>query len=113
MSNKPVIKVDCINQLSGDSATKAFVDLLILDTFLVKGLRIVEGTDGLFVSMPREQGRDGKWYDVFYPVSSDMRKGLEELILEEYENVKHNDWDGENNGNESQRNVEEDMEREF
>lgn len=84
MKNKPVIKVERIHPLNGESATKAFCDLLILDTFLVKGLRVVEGSDGLFVSMPREQGRDGKWYDTFYPVSKEMRKGLEELVLEGY-----------------------------
>jgi stage V sporulation protein G len=44
----------------------------------------VEGKNGLFVSMPSEQGRDGKWYDTFYPVSKEMRKGLEELVLESY-----------------------------
>lgn len=98
MSTKPVIKVERVEQLHSDGPTKAFVDLLILDTFMVKGLRIVEGQDGLFVGMPREQGRDGKWYDTFYPVSDEMGKGLEELILEEYNSVKHNEWDGENNG---------------
>ena len=88
MVSKPVIKVERITPLEGESATKAFVDLFILDAFIVKGLRIVQGQDGLFVSMPREQGRDGKWYDTFYPVSKEMRKGLQELILEEYEESK-------------------------
>lgn len=88
MVSKPVIKVERITPLEGESATKAFVDLLILDVFLVKGFRIVEGQNGLFLSMPREQGRDGKWYDIFYPVSKEMRLGLESLILEEYEESK-------------------------
>lgn len=89
MGTKPVIKVERIHPLNGESATKAFCDLLILDTFLVKGLRVVEGAEGLFVSMPREQGRDGKWYDTFYPVSKEMRKGLQELILGEYKEFKN------------------------
>jgi stage V sporulation protein G len=84
MNNKPVVKVERIHRLDGDGSTKAFCDLLILDTFLVKGLRVVQGKEGLFVSMPREQGRDGKWYDTFYPVSKEMRQGLQELVLESY-----------------------------
>ncbi|MFH1305669.1 MAG: SpoVG family protein [Candidatus Omnitrophota bacterium] len=84
MGNKPVIKVERIHRLEGESSTKAFCDLLILDTFVVKGLRVVQGKDGLFVSMPREQGRDNKWYDTFFPLSREMRKGLEELVLESY-----------------------------
>jgi len=97
MGNKPVIKVESIDYLGGETATKAFINLLILDTFIVKGLRVVLGADGLFVSMPREQGRDGKWYDTFYPISREMKKGLEELILEAYKENKEDDWDGENN----------------
>jgi stage V sporulation protein G len=84
MNNKPIIKVERIHTLEGDGPTKAFCDLLILDAFLVKGLRVVEGKDGLFVGMPQQQGRDGKWYDTFHPVSREMRKGLQELVLENY-----------------------------
>lgn len=85
MNTKPVVKVERIHPLNGEGATKAFCDLLILDTFLVKGLRVVQGSEGLFVSMPREQGKDGKWYDTFFPVSKEMRKGLQELVLESFE----------------------------
>jgi stage V sporulation protein G len=84
MNEKPVVKVEKIKTLNGEGPTKAFCDLLILDTFLVRGLRVVEGKNGLFVGMPREQGRDGKWYETFYPVAKDMRKGLEELVLDSY-----------------------------
>ena len=87
MGSKPVIAVERVHQLAGEGATKAFVDLIILDTFLVKGLKVVKGKDGLFVSMPQEQGKDGKWYDTFYPVSKEMRKGLQELILEGYQDA--------------------------
>ena len=88
MNTKPVIKVERIHPLEGEGPTKAFCDLLVLDSFLVKGLRVVEGKEGLFVSMPREQARDGKWYDTFYPVSKEIRKGLEELVLESYSQEK-------------------------
>lgn len=84
MEKKPIIKVERMHFLEGEGTLKAFCDLLILDAFLVKGLKVVEGKNGLFVSMPREQGRDGKWYDTFYPTSKEMRKGLEELVLESY-----------------------------
>ncbi len=84
MNNKPVIKIERIRCLNGEGPTKAFCDLLILDAFLVKGLRVVQGKNGLFVGMPQEQGRDGKWYETFHPVSKEMRKGLQELVLESY-----------------------------
>ena len=81
---KPVVKVERIHALEGNSPTKAFCDLMILDTFVVKGLKVIQGKNGLFLSMPSEQGKDGKWHDTFFPVSKEMRKGLEELVLESY-----------------------------
>ena len=84
MSTKQIIKVERIHQIEGDGPTKAFCDLLILDSFVVKGLRVIEGTNGLFVGMPSDQGRDGKWYDTFHPISEETRKGLQSLVLEEY-----------------------------
>ena len=84
MQKKSAVKIERVHKLDGEGPTKAFCDLMILDTFIVKGLRIVEGKEGLFVSMPREQGRDGKWYDTFFPVSAEIRKGLEALVLESY-----------------------------
>ncbi len=88
MSNKPIIRVEKIRLLDGDGPTKAFCDLMILDTFIAKGLKVVEGKDGLFLGMPREQGKDGKWYPTFYTISKEMHKGLQELVLEAYNEKK-------------------------
>lgn len=84
MTDKQIVKIERIHPLNGEGATKAFCDITILDTFLVKGLRIVQGKDGLFLSMPREQGRDGKWYDTFFPTSKETRQALQSLVLEEF-----------------------------
>jgi stage V sporulation protein G len=88
MERKPIVKIERMHYLEGEGSLKAFCDLLILDTFMVKGLKIVEGKKGLFLSMPREQGRDNKWYDTFYPISKETRKGLEILVLENYNDNK-------------------------
>ena len=85
MVTKPVVKVERIHKLEGEGPTKAFCDLLILETFLVKGLRVVEGKEGLFLSMPRQQGKDGKWYDTVCPTSKEIRKGLEKMVIDEYQ----------------------------
>ena len=84
MTTKPNVEIERIHFLSGEGTTKAFCDILISDSFIVKGLRVVHGKDGLFLSMPREQGRDGKWYDTFRPNSKEIRKEMEELVLKNY-----------------------------
>ena len=67
------------------SKVKAFVDLSLGDSFVVKGFRVVEGgEDGLFIGMPQEHGKDGKWYDTFIPATPEKRQEIAEVILAAY-----------------------------
>jgi len=89
MSEKSIIKVERFHSLAENGPSKAFCDLLLMDQFIVKGLRVVQGKEGLFVSMPQQQGRDGKWYDTFYPVSVDLRKDIQDYVLDKYSEHKN------------------------
>lgn len=79
------VEVLRLRRLSGDSSLKAFVDVSFAGVFIVKGLKVVEGKNGLFVSMPREKGKDGKWYDTAHPLTREFRDLLNEIVLEAYE----------------------------
>ena len=70
--------------LDGAGATKAFCDISIADSFVVNGLRIVEGKDGLFVCMPREEGKDGKWYNTVIPLKREVKDEIERVVMESY-----------------------------
>lgn len=78
------IEVQRIYRIDGDSKLKAFVDISLAGV-IVKGLRIVDGSNGLFVSMPRHQGKDGKWYNTVYPTTKEKQKELNELVLSAYQ----------------------------
>ncbi|MFA5146205.1 MAG: SpoVG family protein [Candidatus Omnitrophota bacterium] len=84
MNEELKLAVSRIHKLDGTGATKAFCDLSILDSFVVKGLRVVEGEKGLFVSMPREEGKDGKWYNTVIPLKREVKDEIEKLVLEAY-----------------------------
>ena len=77
------IQVERIHKIESDSKLKAFVDIS-LDGVVINGLRVVSGANGLFVSMPQHQGKDGKWYDTVYPTTKEKRQELSELVLEAY-----------------------------
>jgi stage V sporulation protein G len=51
----------------------------------VKGLRVVQGNKGLFLAMPQEKSKDGKWYNSFYPSTEEARQNLAKVVLEAYE----------------------------
>ena len=45
------------------SKIRAFFDLETEDGFTLKGLKIVEGSSGLFVGMPSKKDKDGEYND--------------------------------------------------
>ncbi|MBU2346613.1 MAG: SpoVG family protein, partial [Gammaproteobacteria bacterium] len=66
----------------------AFCDICIMDAFIIKGLKIIRGANGLFVSMPSEKGRDNKYYDTVFPKTKEIREELERIVLAEYNKDK-------------------------
>ena len=69
----------------GESPLKAFCDVAINNQLVIKGVRVVDGRHGLFVSMPRQQGKEGRWYDSVVPLSPEVKAQLSELVLEAYQ----------------------------
>jgi stage V sporulation protein G len=79
------ISVKRVKKLSGDGPRKAFCDVMIDGALLITGLRVVEGKNGLFVSMPQEQGKDGNWYDTVVPLTKEARQQIAEAVLSAYQ----------------------------
>ena len=79
-----MLEVARLHKLDGDSALKAFADVIVAEQVLVKGVRVVEGKDGLFVSMPQNQGKDGKWYEAVMLLNDELKEALQETVLEAY-----------------------------
>jgi stage V sporulation protein G len=84
MTNGQEIRVERLYRFDGDGRLKAFADVSFGGSFVIKGLRVVQGDKGLFVGMPCEQGKDGKWYNVAYPITKEMRQELTEAVLTAY-----------------------------
>lgn len=64
-----------------EGAVKALLDVSVDETFLIRGLRIVDSKNGLFVSMPRLQTKQGKWIDLVSPLKSEIREQLNTALL--------------------------------
>lgn len=77
------ISVSRIYKLDTDSKLKAFADVTFSGV-VIKGFSVVNGEKGLFVSMPRHQGKDGKWYNTVYPSTKELKQQLSEVVLEAY-----------------------------
>ena len=78
------IEVARIYRLEGDGATKAFCDIIVANSLLIKGIRIIEGRNGMFVKMPTQQGKDGKWYESIRPVTKEIRGTINDTLIKAF-----------------------------
>lgn len=65
---------------------KAFVDVEINGLILIKGIVVMFGKEGLCVSMPRQRGKDNRWYETVQILNRNFREEVNSYVLLEYEN---------------------------
>ena len=63
---------------------KAYVTIVLDDCFVVRDLKIINGSTGLFVAMPSKKRSDGSYKDVAHPLNKSTRMVMEKQILEAY-----------------------------
>ena len=63
---------------------RAFFDLEV-GGFTIKGFKIVEGSNGLFVSMPSQKNEEGEYNDTVW-ADKDTRTKLNEVAISFYNN---------------------------
>jgi stage V sporulation protein G len=63
---------------------KAFVSVVFDRCFMVNDIKVIQGKEGLFISMPSRRKKNGEFKDVAHPLNQDTRRWVEERILTEY-----------------------------
>ena len=63
---------------------KAFVSIIIDDCFVVSDIKIISGTNGLFISMPSKKRKNGTFRDIAHPLNNETRRKIEEKVLARY-----------------------------
>lgn len=70
--------------LREDAKLKAFASITLDDSFVIRGLKIIEGKMGTFVAMPSRRRKDGEYQDIAHPINNEARAEMERIILDEY-----------------------------
>ena len=63
---------------------KAFASVTIEGEFAVKGIKIMEGSKGLFLSMPSRKKNDNEYEEICFPVTKEFREELQNAVLNKY-----------------------------
>ena len=69
----------------GEERLKAFASVTFDDAFVVRNMKVVEGTKGIFLCMPSRKLPDGTHKDMMHPINQEFREYLESNVLKAYE----------------------------
>jgi stage V sporulation protein G len=70
--------------LRDDAKLKAFASITLDDCFVIRGLKIIKGQQGVFVAMPSRKRKDGEYQDIAHPINNSTRKWMEDIVLAKY-----------------------------
>ena len=66
---------------------RAFVSIVLDDCFIVNDIKIIQGRESLFISMPSRRKKNGEFKDVAHPLNNATRRWIEGTIIDEYHAV--------------------------
>jgi len=64
---------------------KAFASVTFDNCFVVRNMKVVQGTKGVFLCMPSRKLPDGTHKDMVHPITQQFRQYLEDNIIMAYE----------------------------
>ena len=65
---------------------KAIANIVLNDQVQVRGLRVMDGENGLFVGYPVDPFYKGEGFrNIVFPITSELRHHIEKSVLEKYD----------------------------
>ena len=74
-----------VRLVNNNDKLKAVASITIDDELVVHDIKVINGKDGYFLSMPSRKTNEGEFKDIVHPIKTEVRENLKELILAEYE----------------------------
>ena len=73
------------------SKLKAVASITIDECFVIHDIKIIEGKEGFFISMPSRKTPDGEYRDIVHPINTETREQIIDAILKAYEKAEKQD----------------------
>ena len=71
-----------IRKIKNDTGKlKAIASIIIDDCFAIHDIKIIEGSDGMFIAMPSRKTAEGDFKDIAHPINTETRELLKNRIL--------------------------------
>jgi len=80
-----ITEVRVFPQASKENKLCAFANITFDGCFVVRGLKVLEGTKGLFVVMPSRKVKGDDYRDVAHPITAEFKDYIQQEVLKAYE----------------------------
>ena len=67
-----------------DGKMKAVASITINGEFVVHDIKVIEGKEGYFISMPSKKTPDGEFKDIVHPINTETRESISTQVIEAY-----------------------------
>ncbi len=74
-----------IHTIRPEGSCKATASVNIHGDFAVRGIKIMEGSKGLFVTMPSYKAGHGEYKDICFPCTKESKAAFDKAILDSYQ----------------------------
>ncbi len=64
---------------------RAVASITIDECFVIHDIKVIDGKDGLFISMPNRKTPNGEFKDIVHPINTETREMIKSAVLEAYE----------------------------
>lgn len=86
-----------VRLVNNNEKLKAVASVTIDDELVVHDIKVINGKDGYFLSMPSRKTPEGEFKDIVHPIKTEVRESLKEQIMAEYEKALANEQNSEQN----------------
>ncbi|MBU2559531.1 SpoVG family protein [archaeon] len=74
-----------IYRVEGTGNLRAYAAVTLDESYVVHGLRVLEGEAGFWVGMPASKNKRGEFKDIFHPITREARDILVKSVITRYE----------------------------
>lgn len=68
-----------------ETKLKAVANITFDECFVVHDIKVLDGANGYFVSMPTRKTPDGEYRDIAHPIKTSTRNEITKAIISKYE----------------------------
>lgn len=73
-----------LRSVKGKGKLKALASVTFDQELVIRDVRVIEGENGLFVSMPSRRIKDNEFLDLAFSLTPSLREAIAEAVLKRY-----------------------------